>query len=457
MKISHRITLIFVAFTIGMVFTTSFLEYYFTNQNAFEDFYKRLEIRAIVAEKTQFEEEGMNKQAYEEIRRQHLEKLPYEKEYIIPLGEVEHYKDSLGLKLDKSFFLDVVAKGQARHKDVDVFYLGQLYKNETSPDKDYVVILSARNEFISTYLNNLRNSIIISVTVLTIVCILIGIWFSKIILEPLRRITANMNDISLNNIHIRLKSAKGKDEMSELTETFNAMLDRLFTMFETQKNFVSNASHELNTPLTTIIGESEYALGKERTVQEYKESLSTILSNSERLMRITNSLLRLAQTGFNGIHLEFTPLRIDEVLYNTKKVVDDIIPDNKIYINMELIPTDSSKLVIDGNEQLLEMAFANILVNACKYSDNQPVDVTIAATTDNVIVFVKDLGIGIPENELAYIYDPFFRASNTSKIQGYGIGLPLSQNIFKMHKGAIDVSSVQNKGTTIKITLPFNA
>ena len=120
------------------------------------------------------------------------------------------------------------------------------------------------------------------------------------------------------------------------------------------------------------------------------------------------------------------------------------------------MPEDQAKLIIKGNQQLLELALVNIVINGCKYSMNAPVPITIAATHAKVIIMIEDQGIGIPADEIAYIYEPFFRASNTLKFNGYGIGLPLSRNIIRMHNGTLDVSSKENEGTTIKITLPLS-
>jgi signal transduction histidine kinase len=113
------------------------------------------------------------------------------------------------------------------------------------------------------------------------------------------------------------------------------------------------------------------------------------------------------------------------------------------------------KLKVKGNEQLLHLALSNIISNACKYSNNNVVNVSIGASDQNVFVIVKDNGIGIPDNELKYIYDPFFRASNTLKYEGYGIGLPLTRNIIRLHNGEIIVSSIVGQGTTVQINLPI--
>ncbi len=453
MKIQHRTALIFATLTISIVLLVSMVEYYFVNQNTFEDFYKRLEIRAIIAAKTEFEKAAMGTSAYEEIRKLHLETLPNEKEYIIPVDPTTNQPGSNPLKVDDNFFKEAISTGKARYRDNSIFYLAHLYGDDTSK---YIVVISAKNEFIDAFLYNFRTTIIISIISTSLISLLIGLWFSNIVMKPIRSVTQKMQDISASQLHLRLPTPEiGRDEIANLAKTFNNMLDRLESAFETQKNFISNASHELNTPLTTIIGESEYALSKPRNMDEYAGSLHVILSEAERLRKITGSLLHLAQTGYNGKNQEFKQLRIDEVLFIVKENVDNIIPENNVYINLTLIPEDQTKLLVKGNQQLLELALANIVLNACKYSRNQPVQITLAASHQKVILIIEDHGIGIPKNEIAYIYEPFFRASNTGSFNGYGIGLPLSRNIIRMHNGELEVTSEENVGTKIKITLPL--
>lgn len=233
------------------------------------------------------------------------------------------------------------------------------------------------------------------------------------------------------------------------------MLDRLETSFETQNNFISNASHELSTPLTTIIGEADVTLVKERTTAEYIDALTVIQKEAERLEKITKSLLFLAQTGLTGKVQKFEKVRADQLLWDVKSTIDKINPKNKVQLNLSLMPDNPEQLKIQGNEQLLHLAISNLINNACKYSNNQTVIVSIGTAGDKVIIVIKDLGIGIPENELKYIYDPFFRASNTREYEGYGIGLPLTRNIVRLHKGELIVNSKINEGTTVQISFPI--
>jgi signal transduction histidine kinase len=194
---------------------------------------------------------------------------------------------------------------------------------------------------------------------------------------------------------------------------------------------------------------------KEHSTEEYKDSLQRILNQAERLNKISQSLLFLAQTGYKGNKLSFDIIRTDELVLQSKELMNQLIPQNNIQIDFNLLPENPVKLKTLGNKELLILAFTNILTNACKYSNNKPVIVSLASTNNEILLIFKDAGIGIPASDMQYIYDPFYRASNTQTYDGYGIGLPLTQNIIKLHKGTLNISSEEHKGVTVRINLPI--
>jgi len=281
--------------------------------------------------------------------------------------------------------------------------------------------------------------------------------FSKRFFDPIDKIITKVNSISTDNIHLRLDEIKNTDEIKRLSTTFNNLLNRIEIAFETNKNFISNASHEFGTPLTAIIGEADVALLKDRTPEEYKEALQKILKQSERLNKISQSLLFLAQIGYKENKFNYVILRTDELILQANEIMNQLIPKNNIKIDFELLPENPKKLKVMGNKDLLMLAITNIMTNACKYSSNKPVIVSLASTNNEIVMIIKDQGIGIPESELPFIFDPFFRASNTAAYDGYGIGLPLTQNIIKIHKGELSIKSVLNIGVTVQIKLPIAA
>ncbi|NSL88325.1 sensor histidine kinase [Chitinophaga solisilvae] len=451
MKIRTKILMIFAGLTISTIMVMSILVYYFANQHSFEDFYKRLEIRAYLTARANLPYYESDSVIYNEIRDEHLEKLPAEKEYLLPITDGAVKTDST-LNLPTVFYQEVMSQQKATYRDGNRFYEGVLYKSKKGL---YIVIVSAVNQYSSEYMGWLRKLLLICFVISSGILITAGIFFSRFILQPIRHLMTQVKSISSRNLHLRLNVKQSQDEINELATTFNNMLDRLETAFETQNNFVSNASHELSTPLTAIIGETELALSKDRSQENYQLALRNILSEAGRLEHITKSLLHLAQTGFDGKKQEWGIVRTDELLFTVKNTIDKINPGCHVEIDYSLFPEEEEKLAIPGNAQLLELALSNIVMNACKYSNNQPVYTALAATDKKIIIMVKDQGIGIPPEDLPYIFSPFFRASNTGHFKGYGIGLPLAMNIIRMHKGDIIVNSQVNAGTEIRVELPL--
>lgn len=453
MKTQSKIALILFSSNVMIILLFGAVIYYFLNKYSYNDFYKRLDTRASIAAKYNFHSDSLSAGAIKTIKEQHLEKLSNEQEYVFEVSEnITLEQAALTFNLPYAFLQEIDIKGKANFKNENTFYSGTKHQFD---DKTHLVIVSADNYYYSHHLTFLRNVIWLGIVFIAFITITFSIYFSKRIFNPITQITLKVKEISTENIHLRLDETADRNEVSELILTFNDLLNRLETAFETQKNFISNASHEFGTPLTTIIGEADLALIKERSVEQYREVLENILKQAERLDQITKSLLFLAQTGYKGKKISFQIIRVDEIIWSVKEVMDKLNPQNKIYVDLNLLPEDPKKLKINGNKELLQLALANILSNACKYSHNKPVSVSIAASDKDVVLIVKDEGVGIPKNEIQFIYDPFFRASNTHTFEGYGIGLPLSRNIIRLHNGQMLVSSIVNAGTSVEINIPL--
>lgn len=449
----RKITILLIISISLILFFLGSSVYYFLSNYSYADFYKRLEARVSVAEKRYFESNQRDAQVLKNIREEHLELLSDEKEYIVYCPSEASLKQIAETNSIPINLLNLVYTQQfANFQKDDIFYHGK--KRETSKGV-YIVIVSAKNYYNTHHLILLRKVLLVGGLISILLIIYLTHLFSKRFFDPIDKIITKVNSISTDNIHLRLDDIKNTDEIKRLTTTFNNLLNRIEIAFETNKNFISNASHEFGTPLTAIIGEADVALLKDRTPAEYKEALQKILKQSERLNKISQSLLYLAQIGYKENKFNYTILRTDELILQANEIMNQLIPKNKITLDFELLPENPKKLKVMGNKDLLMLAITNIMTNACKYSSNKPVIVSLASTNNEIVIIIKDQGIGIPESELPFIFDPFFRASNTAAYDGYGIGLPLTQNIIKIHKGELSINSVLHNGVTVQIKLPI--
>lgn len=452
MKIQTKITLLFFGLgTIGLTLLTASI-FYFVSEFNFEDFFKRLEARANLAAEIKIHPDDKSA-AYQEVRNRYLEKLAEEKDFVLKLDSNNRFRHPVDLSLPDEFYNTILKVGKARYNEQNHFYYGGLYHTDWG---DYIVVVSAADPYGFKELDALTHILIIVFIVFLVLIFGAGRIFSHYTVKPITSIINKVNNISANNLNSRLKELKGKDELAELVLTFNNMLNRLETAFETQNNFVSNASHELKTPLAIISGEVELLLARDDISEKTREATKVILSHAEKLGHILTSLLGLAQSGFDGKRQNWQKIRIDELVLEVADAVKNIDPEGTIQIDFSGLPSDESQLFIDGNLNLLQLALSNILLNACKYSNHQMVKVSVTSNQGRVSVSVIDEGIGIPDEEQQHIFEPFFRASNTGEFNGHGVGLPLTLNIIRLHKGSIGIRSEENVGTEINIMIPVS-
>jgi len=452
MQLAKKITLLFAILSAVIISLLSGFVWYFSNEFAFEDFYKRLEARVNIAAQIKlFNDE--NNDAYSKMRSQYLERLPSEKEYVIKADTNTHPTIQTDDVLPKSFYARISEGKTARYRKENHFYAGKYFE---SGNQGYIVIIAANDPFGFRELRDLQKILIAGFFLSVLLSFIVGWKFSNYTLVPLRNIIKSMKKIKAENLHLRLDAKSyGGGEMSELAQTFNNMLNRLETAFETQNNFISNASHELRTPLTIISGEVELATAAEMGSKEHLQALNKIKSEADRLEHILTSLLGLAQSGFNGKVQPRESVRMDELLWEIKDAVFQVHPESKIELDLSELPEDEAAVTLKANKNLLKLALTNIVSNACKYSDFKTVSVKLESNGSLLSVAVNDQGIGIPQDDIQHIFEPFFRASNTSNFKGYGVGLPLSLNIIRLHRGSIGIKSQEGFGTEIKVMLPI--
>ncbi len=450
MKLRNKITLLFCLLT-SSLFLLTFLFIYFT-ASRFTDrhFFQRLEERAEIAAQTVIVRDETDAAIYSEIRRRHLEVLEEETERVYRLDTLDR-QSSMFQDLPASFIDNALEKGQATTKVNGHYYLGMRYDGS---EGSFLVLISAMNSFGEEELSNLLNNLMIASILGLISLYFIGRYYAGRILQPLNRMDRDMKEIRATNLHLRLPTNGTPDELNRLAGTFNDMLDRLEQAFQVQTTFVNNASHELRNPLTAILGETEVALLKDRSPEEYKRVLCTIETEANRLHLLVQSLLNMAQTGTQKQELLVQPIRMEELIQQVMGDLNIRKPDNQI--NLTLVENKVEDcLWIRGNSALLRSALANLLENACKFSGNAPVELTVGPSARGVKVIIEDHGVGIPADDLGHISEPFYRAPNARTFSGSGIGLPLARKVFQMHGAELNIHSAEDKGTRVEVLFPF--
>ncbi|WP_408009277.1 ATP-binding protein [Pseudalkalibacillus sp. A8] len=272
---------------------------------------------------------------------------------------------------------------------------------------------------------------------------------SDLILRPIERLTATMEEIQLKKTfkHIELED-QSKDELNKMGTTFNSMVDILQENSEKQQSFISNASHELRTPLTII--ESYASLLKRwgtKKPEVFDESVEAIHSESIRMRNLTEQLLLLARNE-NDWNIDWKTVNLvvvcEEVAKSFRQAYERKV--NVVYEQYEVWAA--------GDEQKLKQVLFILLDNAKKFSDRE-IDVIVRYDQGHPAITVKDYGIGIPKEDVAKVFDRFFRVdkARSRKTGGSGLGLSIAQEIIAAHEGTIDLDSEEGDGTSITIQL----
>jgi two-component system, OmpR family, sensor histidine kinase ArlS len=451
-KIAIQFTIIIAAILI--IFS---LAIYYTSENfRKQEFYNRLNDRAVLTAGLlkELKITEKDKKRLRDANKTFLTKLNTEKVLMFneknELVYASYEADSILFSPD--FLSQVRKRKYVETSDWENQMIGTMYVDVDK--KTYVVVASARDKYGKDKLKNIRNTLIISFLIGIALTVVLGIIFAGESLKPIAEINKEITNITAYNLKQKLSTGNNKDEIAQLAINFNQMLERLEKSFELQKSFVSNASHELRTPLAAIKSEIQIALENNRSTDEYKEILRSLLTDNQRLIQLTNGLLQLAKSESRDNSLVMKPTRIDELLFKAQEEVLNMNVDYKIIVDFDEIPEEDESVSTIGNEALLLTVFTNLIDNACKYSPKHQAEVKIRFNKKHCCVAIKDDGIGIPESELSKIFEPFYRTQNASKYRGHGIGLSICRRIIDMHQGKIDVKSEEGKGSVFEVTLP---
>jgi signal transduction histidine kinase len=455
MNIRTKLTVRFIIITAIIISLASILIYIFSADYREEDFYSRLQNKANNTAKLLIEVDEVDASLLRKIEHDNPTSLPDERIIIF------NYRDTVlfstdednHIHVDKDLLDKIRLEDEVRFKQGNYEVLGFLFKGEYDR---FVVVAAATDIYGFKRLKNLIIILLVVFAISILVSSVSGWFFAGKALQPIARVVNQVDEISVNSLNLRVDEGNGKDEIAKLAQTFNSMLARIESAFLAQKNFIANASHELRTPLTAITGQLEVTLLNSRSQQEYQNVLNSILDDIRHLNRLSNRLLLLAQTSSGERKKKMSDIRIDEMIWQAK---EELEKHNQSYIiNIDLEENlDDEKLTVTGDEQLMRTAVTNVIENGCKYSANATANIFISASSTGVSLSFKDNGIGIPDEDIPNVFEPFYRGANTKNIKGHGIGLSMVKGIVKLHDGTIHVSSIENSGTVVTINLPVKA
>lgn len=293
---------------------------------------------------------------------------------------------------------------------------------------------------------------------LTVLLILLssagGYFIVKKAFVPVDKISKTAKQISeSSDLSQRINIGSGNDEIYRLANTFDEMLDRLEQTFEREKQFTSDASHELRTPAAVIISECEYMLDCASTDEEFKESALSVKRQAEKMSKLISELLTISRMDKNTVKTEFENTDISELLSFVCDEQEEIHDEG-----IQLVRNIPDGIFAEADRFLIARLFINLISNSYQYIGNgKQICVSLADDDKNVIFSVKDDGIGIAEKHLPKIWERFYQADNSRTDNGStGLGLSMVKWISDCHNGKLSVDSQLNVGSEFVFTFPKN-
>lgn len=317
------------------------------------------------------------------------------------------------------------------------------------------VVMNSSTRDIQSVLDSMEQRAIIFTLAITMFIILFAIYFSGKLTKPLIQVVSSIDRLTEGFMEEEV-SIKGYYEIERISDSFNKMIVRMQKIENTRQEFVSNVSHELKTPITSIkVLADSLLMQEDAPVELYREFLLDISEEIERENKIINDLLSLVKLDKEAGDMNISSININDLL---EQILRRLSPIAKKH-NIEMIYESFRPVMAEVDEVKLSLAISNLIENAIKYN---VIDgwVRVSLNADHKYFFIKvaDSGIGIPEEEQDLIFERFYRIdkARTRETGGTGLGLAITKNVIQMHRGAIRVYSNDGEGTTFNVRIPLN-
>jgi len=312
---------------------------------------------------------------------------------------------------------------------------------------DFVVVTKEGKAVLDSQLNLLLWILIPMFLLGVIAIILLSRWVANLAYRPFSEAITQVNNISTNDLNVQIKSPQTKDELQDLINTFNNLLTKISDTVVIQKNFVRYVSHEFRTPLASMLGNLDLFSIKDRDPKEYQLLSDKLIQQIYQMEEILDTLIIISDLKKD--EKEITQTRIDELIWEIIDKMKGVHPKSKILVHINIDPEDEAIMLVRIDRTQLLIALFNLIENAVKYSQKENVEIYLSKVDGKLCLSIIDKGIGIPQEKLNHISQPFYRGDNTNETQGSGIGLSLALRIFDKNKIKYRIESEINVGTQV--------
>jgi len=278
-----------------------------------------------------------------------------------------------------------------------------------------------------------------------------GLWLASVGLRPISEMARRAAQVPLNGME-DIGHENRTDELGQLARAFNALVARLRSALQTQRQFMADASHELRTPVSVVRTAADVALSREhREEADYRETLTIVGDQARRLSRLVGDMLVLARADAGGYPLRPVDLYLDEVIADCRRAVDVLAAERGVKVDSPDMP----ELPFRGDEDLLRQLVLNLLQNAVQHTPSgAAVTITSCQDREALKIRITDAGPGIPPADQARIFDRFVQLDASRRAVGTGLGLPIARWIAEAHHGTLVLESSGSAGSTFCVSLP---
>lgn len=394
-----------------------------------------------------------------------LEEDELEKDFYVPISEAfyslrgneviaiydENYNIAFNtepLENVPTELLEEIRNNKTYNFQIGDYYFSGLYYEDNQGE--FIILVRADNPILKNQERNLLLILLSTFFLGMIILIFTTNRVSRLVYLPVRNVIDQVNSLNLNKNPLLLEYPKTNDELEELFQAFNSLLIEIERTYGIQKNFIDHASHELKTPLAGIINDLEITMLKERSVEVYQKKFQVILSDAVRLKLILDKLLLMSELERNKIKKPEI-IRVDEVFWDALEQLSKKYSPERFIMDIKVPPESFSKLSTPSNATVLYIAVYNFLDNAAKFSSTHVVKITFLIHKGDLKIEIEDKGIGISQEDIKLLEQPFHRGKNAIAYEGNGLGLSIALKILKLYNIDIKIESGLNQGTKVSL------